>query len=78
DLRMLAVLAPQVERQAAKAGDMDATTATEMRKKANLYRGRTLVVGKQQLRHLGDSRLDVAEDGFELVLLQRVQALTVL
>ncbi|NEW47981.1 toprim domain-containing protein, partial [Nocardia cyriacigeorgica] len=36
DLRMLAVLAPQVERQAAKAGDMDATTATEMRKKANL------------------------------------------
>ncbi|NEW48037.1 hypothetical protein GV789_26950, partial [Nocardia cyriacigeorgica] len=40
DLRMLAVLAPQVERQAAKAGDMDATTATEMRKKANLYRGR--------------------------------------
>src|SRR5690606_3796358 len=40
DLRMLAVLAPQIERQAAKAGDMDATTATEMRKKAALYRGR--------------------------------------
>ncbi|WP_280484500.1 toprim domain-containing protein [Nocardia cyriacigeorgica] len=40
DLRMLAVLAPQIERQAAKAGDLDATTSTEMRKRAALYRGR--------------------------------------